>query len=71
MLRNFKAVVQEWLSPSDSEGCSYGHCMLVNAERLLTESEPNLCKPSKSLVLLATFVWTMSECDALLIVLMN
>ena len=37
-------------------------------ERLLTESEANLCWPSTSLVLLAPFVWLMSEYDALPIV---
>ena len=40
---------------------SYVHACYV--ERLLTESEANLCWPSTSLVLLAPFVWLMSECD--------
>ena len=39
---------------------SYVHTCYV--ERLLTESEANLCWPSTSLVLLAPFVWLMSEC---------
>ena len=37
-------------------------------ERLLAESETNLCWPSNSLVLLALFVWLMSEFDTLPIV---
>ena len=34
-------------------------------------SEANLCRPSSSLVLLAPFVWLMSGCDALPIVLLS
>ena len=37
-------------------------------ERLLTEIEANLCWPSNSLVLLASFVWLTSEFDTLPIV---
>ena len=44
-------------------GYSCAHPCYV--ERLLTESEANLCWASTSLVLLAPFVWLMSECDAL------
>ena len=49
---------------SNSVERQFGSCV----ERLLTESEANLCWPSTSLVLLAPFVWLMSECDTLPIV---
>ena len=49
--RQFGAIVAE---PSDSGGVAMVIACYV--ERLLTESEPNLCWPSTSLALVAPFV---------------
>ena len=46
----------------DSEGAVH------NCGEAVNRSEANLCWPSTSLVLLAPFVWLMSECNTLPIV---